>query len=153
MAPRPRRSSPAIFAAVAALSALQAGHGLVASCGVVAETFADPVAQEFRYLCEEVRLGLPTVPRSSPDFEARRYWRGPVWAIVNWLLILGLRRNGRLDLAERLRTGTLTAIETAGFGEHFDPLTGEGGGGGRSRGPPQPTSCSRNATRSTASLH
>jgi len=40
-------------------AALQAGHGLVASCGVVAETFADPVAQEFRYLCEEVRLGLP----------------------------------------------------------------------------------------------
>jgi tight adherence protein B len=40
-------------------AALQAGHGLVAACGVVAETFADPVAQEFRYLCEEVRLGLP----------------------------------------------------------------------------------------------
>ena len=40
-------------------AALQAGHGLVAACGVVAETFEDPVAQEFRYLCEEVRLGLP----------------------------------------------------------------------------------------------
>ena len=40
-------------------AALQAGHGLVAACGVVGETFADPVAQEFRHLCEEVRLGLP----------------------------------------------------------------------------------------------
>ena len=40
-------------------AALQAGHGLVSSCAVVGETFADPVAQEFRYLCEEVRLGLP----------------------------------------------------------------------------------------------
>jgi tight adherence protein B len=40
-------------------AALQAGHGLVSACGVVGETFADPVAQEFRYLCEEVRLGLP----------------------------------------------------------------------------------------------
>ena len=78
----------------------------------------------------EVRLGLPTVPRSSPDFEPKRYWRGPVWAIVNWLLILGLHRNGRPDLAERLRMGTLAAIERAGFAEHFDPLTGEGGGGG-----------------------
>jgi hypothetical protein len=48
---------------------------------------------------------------------------------VNWLLILGLHRNGRLDLAERLRAGTLAAIERAGFAEHFDPLTGEGGGG------------------------
>jgi hypothetical protein len=26
--------------------------------------------------------------------------------------------------------GTLAAIEHAGFAEHFDPLTGEGGGGG-----------------------
>jgi hypothetical protein len=78
----------------------------------------------------EVRLGLPAVPRSSPDFEPKRYWRGPVWAIVNWLLILGLHRNGRPDLAERLRMGTLAAIERAGFAEHFDPLTGEGGGGG-----------------------
>ncbi len=40
-------------------AALQAGHGLVSACAVVGETFADPVAQEFRYLCEEVRLGLP----------------------------------------------------------------------------------------------
>src|SRR5262249_54970859 len=85
-------------------------------------------AEMTRWLAE-VRLGLPTVPRSSPAFEPRRYWRGPVWAIMNWLLILGLRRNGLLDLAERLRAGTLSAIEGIGFPEHFDPLTGEGGGG------------------------
>jgi tight adherence protein B len=40
-------------------AAIQAGHGLVSACAVVGETFADPVAQEFRYLCDEVRLGLP----------------------------------------------------------------------------------------------
>ena len=78
----------------------------------------------------DVRLGLPTVPRSSPDFEPKRYWRGPVWAIINWLLILGLRRNACLDLAERLRADTLAAIERVGFAENFDPLTGEGGGAG-----------------------
>jgi glycogen debranching enzyme len=88
------------------------------------------LAAEMRRWLAEVRLGLPTVPRWSPHFEAQRYWRGPVWAIMNWLLILGLRRNGLLGLAERLRVGTLDAIERAGFAEHFDPLTGEGGGGG-----------------------
>jgi tight adherence protein B len=40
-------------------SALQAGHGLLSAMGVVAETFPDPVAQEFRWVGEEVRLGLP----------------------------------------------------------------------------------------------
>ncbi len=40
-------------------SALQAGHGFVSALGVVAETFPDPIAQELRYVGEEVRLGLP----------------------------------------------------------------------------------------------
>jgi tight adherence protein B len=40
-------------------SALQAGHGLLSALNVVAETFPDPIAQEFRWVTEEVRLGLP----------------------------------------------------------------------------------------------
>jgi tight adherence protein B len=39
-------------------AALQAGHGLVSALGVVADEFPDPIAQEFRYVAEEVRLGL-----------------------------------------------------------------------------------------------
>ena len=110
-------------------TATHAGFVPLLALDVDGPTCAAATAELTRWL-GEVRLGLPTVPRSSPDFEPRRYWRGPVWAIVNWLLILGLRRNGRSDLAERLRMGTLGAIEHAGFAEHFDPLTGEGGGGG-----------------------
>lgn len=40
-------------------SALQAGHGLMAAFQVVSETFPDPIASEFRYITEEVQLGLP----------------------------------------------------------------------------------------------
>jgi tight adherence protein B len=40
-------------------SALQAGHGLIAALQVVSETFPDPIATEFRYVVDEVRLGLP----------------------------------------------------------------------------------------------
>jgi tight adherence protein B len=40
-------------------SALQAGHGLVASMSVASETLQDPVATELRYVVEETRLGLP----------------------------------------------------------------------------------------------
>ena len=61
-------------------------------------------------------------------------WRGVVpgrpTQPVNWLLMLGVSRNGRPDLAERLRADILAAIEHAGFAEHFDPLTGKGAGGG-----------------------
>jgi tight adherence protein B len=39
-------------------SALQAGHGLIASMAVAGETLPDPVATEFRYVVDETRLGL-----------------------------------------------------------------------------------------------
>jgi tight adherence protein B len=40
-------------------SALQAGHGLIASMAVASETLADPIATELRYVVDETRLGLP----------------------------------------------------------------------------------------------
>lgn len=40
-------------------AALRAGHGLVSAFGVVAEEFPDPIAEELREVCDEVRLGLP----------------------------------------------------------------------------------------------
>jgi tight adherence protein B len=39
-------------------SALQAGHGVPSAISVVADTFPDPIAYEFRYMVEEMRLGL-----------------------------------------------------------------------------------------------
>lgn len=41
-------------------AALQAGHSFGAALLVVAEEFPDPVAEEFRIVAEEIRLGLPT---------------------------------------------------------------------------------------------
>jgi glycogen debranching enzyme len=78
---------------------------------------------------EGVKVGFPTTPPDDPAFDAKRYWRGPSWAVMNWLLIEGLERNGLDDLAKRLRDDTLTAIARAGFAEYFDPQTGEGCGG------------------------
>jgi glycogen debranching enzyme len=76
-------------------------------------------------------LGLPTTPPTDPAFDAKRYWRGPVWAVVDWLLAEGLIRNGRRDAAEALLRPLLAAIAREGFAEYFDPLTGAGLGGGR----------------------
>jgi len=40
-------------------AALQAGHGFMTALNVVADEFPDPIAQEFRTVAEEMRLGLP----------------------------------------------------------------------------------------------
>jgi len=76
-----------------------------------------------------VAYGVPSFEPGRPEFEPQRYWRGPVWLIVNWMLIDGLRHNGRADLAERIRRDSLALVERAGFAEYFNPLTGESLGG------------------------
>jgi len=73
---------------------------------------------------------VPSVPPDHPTFERRRYWRGPVWAIVNWMIADGLRAYGHDALAERIRQDSGRLIRAAGFAEYFDPLDGSGCGGG-----------------------
>lgn len=72
---------------------------------------------------------VPSAPRLAEGFDAKRYWRGPVWAIINWYVIDGLRRNGLEDLAREIESAMVEAIDRAGFAEYYDPVTGEGCGG------------------------
>ena len=87
------------------------------------------VAKEMSRWLASVKYGFPTVPATAAEFEAKRYWRGPSWAIMNWLLIDGLQRNHLDELAARLRADTLAAIEATDFAEYVDPITVEGCGG------------------------
>jgi hypothetical protein len=72
---------------------------------------------------------LPSVPPFANAFDAKRYWRGPVWGVINWLMVDGLERNGMHDLADRVSRAMVGLIAQQGFAEYFDPLTGEGCGG------------------------
>ncbi|MGF9761612.1 neutral trehalase [Microvirga sp. 0TCS3.31] len=87
------------------------------------------VTAEIERWLDGMVVGVPSAPRFSPAFEPKRYWRGPVWAVINWLIADGLRINGGDDLARRIEQATVRAIESAGFCEYFDPTTGEGLGG------------------------
>ena len=64
--------------------------------------------------------------RTAPGFDRRRYWRGPVWANLNWLLARGLRGHGLIAQAAALERTTLSLIERTGMRDYFDPLTGDG---------------------------
>jgi glycogen debranching enzyme len=89
----------------------------------------DAVVRELTTWLDACVVGVPSVPPGEAGFEVKRYWRGPVWAVINWLIIDGLQRNGCDALAARIREETVTAIERAGFAESFNPLTGEPCGG------------------------
>lgn len=90
---------------------------------------AQRLADELQRWVDLCAFGAPTMAPDSPEFDQRRYWRGPVWAIVNWMLGDGLARHGCGELARRLRADTRRLIQRNGFCEYYDPLSGEGLGG------------------------
>ena len=71
-------------------------------------------------------FAVPSSDRLSPAFSPRRYWRGPVWVNLNWLIHEGLIRYGFGDQAEALRAMTIELVSRSGFREYFDPRDGEG---------------------------
>lgn len=73
-------------------------------------------------------LGVASYDLLGREFDSRRYWRGPVWANLNWLLARGLRQHGLLPQVEALEAATLRLVGGAGMHEYFDPLTGAGHG-------------------------
>lgn len=69
---------------------------------------------------------VPTVARDDPKYQPTQMWRGPTWTNVNYLLIEGLRRSGRPDLANLLREKTLAMIaQHEDIYEYYHPETGE----------------------------
>lgn len=71
-------------------------------------------------------LGVASFDILGAAFEPRRYWRGPIWANLNWLLSRGLRQQGFDAQARRLEQTTLDLVAGSGLREYYDPLTGEG---------------------------
>jgi len=82
-----------------------------------------------RRILSNVRYGFPSWDPDHPDFESKRYWKGPVWAVMNYMIAKGLDEHNELLMAERIRNDTKELIGKAGHYEYFDPCTGEGLGG------------------------
>jgi len=93
------------------------------------DTQRSAITAEIRRWLDGMTVGVPSTPSFSPAFEPKRYWRGPIWAVINWLIADGLRLNGSEDLARHIEQSTVRIIENVGFCEYFDPTTGEGLGG------------------------
>ena len=73
---------------------------------------------------------VPSHKVGAAEFDSKRYWRGPTWAMFNALIARGLLDMGHVEEAEALRSKTASLMAQHGFAEYFDPLTGAPAGGG-----------------------
>jgi len=99
--------------------------------GLVDIRQARRMAAEIERWAEVVRYLVPSLSPRDPRFDAKRYWRGPAWAIVNRMIAEGLADYGQNALATRIQEHTHALVRRGGFAEYFDPTTGEGLGGER----------------------
>lgn len=91
---------------------------------------AEQMAAMLREWSQKVEFLVPSTDPAHPRFEARRYWRGPVWAVVNWMIAEGFEEHGIGDVSDRIRGDTLKMMDAGGFMEYFNPVNGKGLGGG-----------------------
>ena len=67
-----------------------------------------------RYLCASFD---PT----SPEYNSQKYWRGPIWINLNWLIYRGLQRYGFDSISDKIKADTIELLTKYGFYEYFEP--------------------------------
>lgn len=70
--------------------------------------------------------GFRVVPSFDIDhwiFDPKKYWKGPVWPQMNWLIYHGCRDYGFMGTAKRVKWDFLDLVNKLGFYEYFDPRT------------------------------
>ncbi|MEI6217610.1 MAG: glycogen debranching protein, partial [bacterium] len=69
-------------------------------------------------------FGPATEHPASSKYTADGYWRGPIWGPSTYLIVCGLERAGKPDLALEIAERYCGLCEKSGFAENFDAITG-----------------------------
>ncbi|WP_246811492.1 MGH1-like glycoside hydrolase domain-containing protein [Mesorhizobium silamurunense] len=105
--------------------------GILPAFASIPKARAAAIAARVERLAGKARHIVPSHDPDDPRFDAKRYWRGPVWLVVNYMIADGLLAAGHAEVAKRITQSSLDLITESGFAEYYDPLTGEPLGGGR----------------------
>jgi len=99
---------------------------------------AERACQMKNYLDQIVTKDYLIVPSFDVNhelYDSKRYWRGPIWPQMNWLIYHGLKKYGYDSLAQITKNSLLELVQKFGFWEYFEAQkhlieTSHGGYGG-----------------------
>jgi hypothetical protein len=108
-----RNEKPIRFISTSSFTPLFAGIPSKEQAEVLVKTMMDKFGGDSMYLCASFD---PT----NEKFNPKKYWRGPVWINLNWMIYYGLKDYGFYDIAKRIKSDSIEIIEKVGFHEYFD---------------------------------
>lgn len=103
--------------------------GLLAAFAAIPKDRSAAIARRLEQLGKVSAYLVASHDPTAPEFDGSRYWRGPVWLIVNYMIADGMDRAGQPAIVKRIMSDCLRLIEKSGFAEYYDPITAEPCGG------------------------
>lgn len=97
-------------------------------------------------ILRKCNFAMPSTDPAYFSYEPQRYWRGPIWLVMNYMIAKGLSecssnmtestkstksdvQNSMKELGNRIARDSLELIKRSGYYEYFNPETGTGIGG------------------------
>ncbi len=85
------------------------------------------ILENFNKYIENSKYIVPSISINHDKFNSKKYWRGPIWCIINFFLYIGFIKVNK-EISESIKNNTIQLIENDDFCEYFDPLKGKGCG-------------------------
>lgn len=81
---------------------------------------ADSINNYLRELHRRDYYICPSFDVDSPLFDSKRYWRGPIWPQMNWMIHRGLAEHGYHETAAIVKNDLIELVTMHGFHEYFE---------------------------------
>ena len=94
--------------------------------GIKDQTRLASTIAHMKRIAAKTRFGQSSWDPDLASFESQRYWCGPLWCQMNYMIAAGLAEHGETDMADKMRDDLRSVIELSGFYECFDPVDGSG---------------------------
>ncbi|MDO6560602.1 MGH1-like glycoside hydrolase domain-containing protein [Paraglaciecola chathamensis] len=102
---------------------------LTVFAGLADEKQKDILNSKAKHWNEASQFCMASTHPEESRYEPQRYWRGPIWLHINWMIALGFEAEGFQETADKLRNDCRALVDLSGYYEYFNPETGEGCGG------------------------